>query len=220
MSKFDYIAFDLDGTLTDPAKGLVQGFIYAFRKMGIEYDSPDSLRKYIGPPLLESWKNELGLSYEEAERMVLIFREYYNVYGWWDNMLYDGIEELLSGLKQSGKKLLVATSKPEDTAKRVLSLFGIDKYFDFIGGADGHKNRDKKWEVLEYSLRSVGVEPSSPLKDRCILVGDRMYDAEGAGKCGIASLGISWGHGDPEELKAAGFDYLLNTPREVLDFLK
>lgn len=220
MSKYEYIAFDLDGTLTDPAKGLVEGFVYAFRKMGIDYGNPEDLRKYIGPPLLESWKNELNLSYEEAERMVLIFREYYNVYGWWENMLYPGIKELLCRLKGEGKKLIVATSKPEDTAKRVLSLFGIDGYFDFIGGADGHKKRDKKWEVLEYSLRSVGVEPSSPLKEKCILVGDRKYDAEGANKCGISSLGITWGHGGTEELSAAGFDYILNTPEEVFELLK
>ena len=220
MSKYDFIAFDLDGTLTDPEGGLVQGFIYAFRKMGIEYESPEALKKYIGPPLLESWKNELGLSYDEAERMVLIFREYYNIYGWWDNMLYPGICEMLSELKKRGKTLLVATSKPEDTAKRVLNLFGIDKYFDFIGGADGHKNRDKKWEVLEYSLRGVGVEPGSSLKEKCILVGDRMFDAEGAKICGIDSLGVLWGHGSAAELTDAEFNYVVNTPNEVVELLK
>ncbi len=219
MKKYDYVAFDLDGTLTDPSGGILEGFVYAFRKMGIPYESKEYLKRYIGPPLLECWKNELSLSYEDAERMVLLFREYYNVYGWWDNMIYPGIRELLAGLKAAGKKLVVATSKPEDTAKRVLGLFGIDKYFDFIGGADGHKNRDKKWEVLEYSLSSVGVLSDSPLKESCILVGDRKFDAEGAKICGIDSLGILWGHGSKEELEAAEFTHILEGPQDVLKLL-
>lgn len=220
MKKYDYIAFDLDGTLTDPAEGLTQGFVYAFRKMGIEYESKEALKKYIGPPLLETWQNELGLSFDEAEKMVLIFREYYNIYGWWDNKIYTGIEKLLSSLKESGKKLILATSKPEDTAKSVLKLFGIDKYFDFIGGADGHKDRDKKWEVLDYSLRNIGIEKDSPLKEKCIMIGDRMYDAEGARIYGIDSLGVLWGHGSIEELSSAGFSYLARTPDEVYNLLK
>ena len=220
MNRYDCIAFDLDGTLTDPAAGLVQGFIYAFRKMGIAYGSAEALRKYIGPPLLETWQKDLGLDFDEAERMVLIFREYYNVYGWWDNKIYPGIEKMLSELKKMGKTLVLATSKPEDTAKSVLKLFGIDKYFDFIGGADGHKDRDKKWEVLEYSLKNVGIEPTSPNKERCIMIGDRMFDAEGARIFGIDSLGVLWGHGSLDELTEAGFKYLAKTPDEVLELLK
>ena len=214
MSKYDYIAFDLDGTLTDPAAGLTQGFVYAFRKMGIEYESPEALRKYIGPPLLESWRTELGLSFDEAEKMVLIFREYYNIYGWWDNKVYPGIFEMLESLKAEGKTIILATSKPEGTALKIMKLFGLDKYFDFMGGASGD-NRDHKWQVLDYSLNAVGADRS-----RANLVGDRMYDAEGAAKCGIDSLGVRWGHGSSKELESSGFTYLAATPDEVVSLLK
>lgn len=215
MRKYDVIAFDLDGTLTDPAEGLLNGFEYAFRKVGIEYPNRAWLKKYIGPPLYEEWKREFGFSDEETDRAVLTFREYYNVYGWWDNKVYPGISEMLKRLKAAGLRLVVATSKPENTAKRVLSFFELDGNFDFIGGADGHKNRDKKHEVLTYVLDSAGVSD----KSRCILVGDRLFDAEGARACGIDSMAAMWGHGTEEELRSSGFTLYAKTPLEVADIL-
>jgi phosphoglycolate phosphatase len=94
-----------------------------------------------------------------------------------------------------------------------MKLFGLDKYFDFMGGAAGD-NRDHKWQVLDYSLNAVGADRS-----RAILVGDRVYDAEGAAKCGIDSLGVRWGHGCREELENSGFTYLATTPDEVVELL-
>ena len=132
MKRYPTILFDLDGTLTDPAQGLTLGFEYALYKMGMPPESREALRRFIGPPLLDVWQTEYGLTKAEAERMIAIFREYYDIYGWWDNTPYDGIREQLATLKSRGYRLLVATSKPERTAKRVLSLFGLDRYFDFI----------------------------------------------------------------------------------------
>jgi len=218
MKKYSCIAFDLDGTLTDPQNGLIEGFIYAFRKLGIEYGERDSLRRFIGPPIYDEWQKAFGLTPEEAEVAVQTFREYYLVYGWWDNRVYDGIEDMLKRLKDAGKTVILATSKPEDTAKKVLNLFGLDKYFDFIGGAGSHKTRDKKWEVLEYSLSSVGMTDKED-RESCILVGDRCFDAEGAAMCGIDSLGVLWGHGSEEELLGAGFTHMAKTPSEVAEML-
>ena len=180
---YDIIAFDLDGTLSDPAKGLVDGFVYAFRKMGIDYGEREALKRFIGPPLIETWMPEFGFSFEEAERAVILFREFYNIYGWWDNKVYSGIYEMLNKLKVSGKRIFLATSKPENTAKKIMSLFELDKYFDFLGGASGD-TRDHKWQVLDYSMKSIGAVP-----EKTVLVGDRIYDAEGADKCGIDSFG-------------------------------
>ena len=213
---YSVIAFDLDGTLTDPKQGLVEGFLYAFGKLGIDAGPRESLVRFIGPPLFEEWQREFGFTAGESEHAILLFREYYNVFGWWNNRVYDGIENLLIQLKKRGKRLVVATSKPEDTARKVLALFGIDKYFDYIGGADGHKARDKKQEVLEYSLGMLGgVTP-----DECILVGDRVYDAVGAREVGIDSLGVLWGHGSEEEIRKSGFTYIAASPDEVLEILK
>jgi len=215
MKKYDYIAFDLDGTLSDPEHGLVEGFIYAFKKMGVTgYGTRESLRRFIGPSLYVVWQDEFGFNSETVIEAIEKFREYYNIYGWWDNKVYSGIVEMLTALRAAGKKLILATSKPEDTAKKIMSLFELDKYFDFIGGAAGD-NRDHKWQVLEYSMRSAGADPS-----RTILVGDRMYDADGAAKCGVDSLGVLWGHGSPEEIAESGFTMTARTPEDVVRLLK
>ncbi len=214
MSKYDYIAFDLDGTLSDPEHGLVEGFIYAFKKMGVtEYGDRNSLRRFIGPSLYVVWQDEFGFNEHTVIDAIEKFREYYNIYGWWDNRVYDGIPEMLDKIRKSGKTVILATSKPEDTAKKIMSLFELDKYFDFLGGAAGD-NRDHKWEVLEYSMRAVGADPS-----RTVLVGDRMYDADGAARCGVDSIGVLWGHGTREELENAGFTHIVSTPEELVSLL-
>ena len=215
MKKYKVIAFDLDGTLTNPESGLIAGFKYALDAYEIDYGSEASLKKFIGPPLQDAWVEEYGVSRETAVEMLYKFREFYNVYGWWDNKPYDGVREMLAGLKSAGKVLVLATSKPEPTAEKVLRLFGLDVFFDFIGGASSDMKRDKKHEVLAYSLASVGC--SEP--ERAILVGDRMYDAEGARLCGIDSLGVLWGHGSREEIEASGFTVTAETPDDVLNAL-
>lgn len=219
MKNYDVIAFDLDGTLSDPANGLVDGFVYAFRKMGVDYGTRESLKRFIGPPLIETWMPEFGFSYEQAERAVILFREYYNIYGWWDNKIYPGIPELLSELKRRGKTVVLTTSKPEDTAEDVLNLFDIRKYFDFVGGASSHKTRERKSEVIDYVLDSIGVGASQGARSRVVLVGDRVYDARGAAECGIDSIGVLWGHGSAEEIAESGFTLTVKTPDEILKII-
>lgn len=215
MKNYDVIAFDLDGTLTDPESGLVDGFIYAFKKMGItDYGDRNSLRRFIGPSLYVVWQEEFGFDEKTVVDAIEKFREYYNIYGWWDNKVYDGIVDMLSELKAAGKILILATSKPEGTALKIMKLFGLDKYFDFMGGASGD-NRDHKWQVLDYSLNAVSADRS-----RAILIGDRVFDAEGARKCGIDSLGVRWGHGSREELESSGFTYFADSPNEIIELLK
>ena len=215
MKKYDVIAFDLDGTLSDPARGLIQGFVYCFKKLGMPYESEESLRKYIGPSLYEEWQEDFGFTPDEANDAIETFREYYNIYGWWDNDLYEGIPEMLASLKRAGKKVVLATSKPLDTAKSILKLFKLTEYFDFIGGATSHQN-DQKWQVLNWSLSSGGVDlyDHEQLK-KCVLVGDRKYDAEGAKICGIDSVGVLYGHGTYEELTASGFTALVETVADI-----
>lgn len=210
MKKYKVIAFDLDGTLTNPESGLLSAFVYCFKKLRIPYGSKDSLKKYIGPPLYDEWQKDFGWTFEEASYAIEVFREYYNIYGWWDNLVYPGIEELLASLRSRGVKLVVATSKPEVTAKKVLRHFGLDKYFDYIAGASMNGSEDLKWQILNRALSAVGAE-----KSESILVGDRKYDAEGAKICGIDSLGVLWGHGTREELESAGFTYIANVPKDV-----
>ena len=216
MKDYDVIAFDLDGTLSDPERGLVDGFIYAFKKMGVtDYGSRESLRRFIGPSLYVVWQNEFGFNETTVVEAIEKFREFYNIYGWWDNEVYRGIEELLAGLKNAGKKIILATSKPEFIARKILTLFGLDKYFDFIGGAAEDETRHLKEQVLRYSLENIG----NPEHSSVVLVGDRKYDAEGALAGGIDSIGVLWGHGSLEELSAAGFTAITETPEQLLSML-
>ena len=215
MKEYNVIAFDLDGTLSDPAHGLIQGFIYCFKKLGLPYENENDLRKYIGPSLYEEWQEDFGFTPDEANDAIEVFREYYNIYGWWDNTLYEGIPEMLGTLRAAGKKIVLATSKPLDTAKKVLALFGLTDYFDFIGGAVSHQN-DQKWQVLNWSLSSVGIDVNDPAqREKCILVGDRKYDAEGAKICGIDSMGVLYGHGTEEEIYASGFTHYADSVADI-----
>ena len=113
-----------------------------------------------------------------------------------------------------GKRLFVATSKPEDTARRVLRLFDLDGYFEYIGGADGHKTRDKKWEVLAYVMDKAGVKDADG-RARCLMIGDRRFDKEGADICGINALGVTWGHGSRDELLDSGLTMIVDAPDEL-----
>ena len=213
---YSVILFDLDGTLTNPERGLVSGFEYAFKKLGIDYGERESLKRFIGPPLYEEWQKVFGFTPEESAAAIAKFREYYDVYGWWDNEPYEGIRDTLSELKKRGYTLAVATSKPEDTAKRVLNLFDLTGYFDFIGGALRSTERDKKSDVIRYVLSSLGVSELS----RVVLVGDRKFDAEGADAVGIDSIGVLWGHGSAEELSSSDFVEIISSPQELLTLFK
>ena len=215
MKKYDTILFDLDGTLTDPATGLIKSFKYALDKMGVDYGAPETLTRFIGPPLYAEWQRVFNFSDSEVDTALKTFRAYYGEYGWWDNRIYNGIDEMLSKLKASGLTLAVATSKPEIFAKKVLKLFEIDKYFDFVGAADTDRTRDKKYEVIDYVFANLGEEK----RKNAILVGDRRYDAEGAAIAGIDSLGVLWGHGSEEEIDGAGFLYKARTPADVVSIL-
>lgn len=215
MSKYKYVAFDLDGTLSDPEHGLIEGFIYAFKKMGVaDYGTRQSLRRFIGPSLYKVWQDEFGFNEVTVVEAIEKFREYYNIYGWWDNKVYEGIVEMLKALKKTGKTLILATSKPDDTAKKIMSLFELDQYFDFVGGAFGD-NLDHKWQVLDFAMKSVNADPAET-----VMIGDRMYDAEGARICGVDSIGVRWGHGSREELESCGFTHLAASPDEILKIIE
>ena len=216
MKKYSVLLFDLDGTLTNPERGLVSGFEYAFKKLFVDYGSRDSLKRFIGPPLYEEWQKTFGFTPEESAAAIAKFREYYDVFGWWDNEPYEGVKQALTELKKRGYTLAVATSKPEDTAKRVLNLFDLTKYFDFIGGALRSTERDKKSDVINYVLDSLDVSDRTGV----VLVGDRKFDAEGADACCIDSVGVLWGHGSYDELVSASFFEVIKSPSELLELFK
>ena len=214
IKNYHTVAFDLDGTLTDPKRGLVSAFAYALKKHNIDFGEVSSLTKFIGPPLKESFKSEYSLTEEEATSALALFREYFGVYGWWDNELYDGVTELLADLKRAGKKIVLATSKPDIYSKRILKLFGIAEYFDFSEGASFDSSRERKCDVLDYALSAVGASGAEQ-KRGAILVGDTKYDIEGARICGVDSIGVLYGYGSEAELRSEGATHIARTVDEV-----
>ncbi len=214
MKKYKVIAFDLDGTLSNPEEGQLTGFEYTMKKHGIIYPSREWLKRYIGPPIHDVWQVDFGVSFEKVCEMIDTYREYYNIYGFRENEMYDGIPKMLSELKNAGYTLVLATSKPVGIATRIIRLFKLEEYFDFIGGAAEDSSRHKKEDVLRYALENVGAKP-----EEAILVGDRMFDAEGAAIVGCDSIGVLWGHGSKEELEGAGFTEIVKTPGEVVKYI-
>ena len=152
MRNYDIILFDLDGTLTDSAPGILNSVRYACRKLGLEMPSETTLRKFLGPPLIDSFRQLVGLSDAEADRAVSAFREYFPTKGIFENEVYPGIPALLADLKAAGKTVLIATSKPEEFAKRIMEHFNLAQYCDFICGATLDETRTDKAEVIAYAL--------------------------------------------------------------------
>ena len=211
MKKYKVIAFDLDGTLSNPERGQLTGFEYAFKKHGISYPSREWLKRYIGPPIHDFWQKDFGLTLDKVIEMIETYREYYNVYGWRENDLYEGVHEALAALKEKGYTLVVATGKPEGVANKILRFFGLTKYFAFIGGATEDDSRHRKADILKFVLDNIGAKA-----DETVLVGDRKFDAEGANALGADSIGVTWGHGSLSELEEASFGYIVSSPDELL----
>lgn len=208
---FDYLFFDLDGTLTDPAQGITNSFIHALKYFGIEIPSYEKLCSFIGPPLVDTFKTQFGFSDEEAAEGVKKYREYFAVKGLLENTVYPGIPELLATLKQNDKKLVVATSKPEEYSIKIIEHFGLSQYFENVCGSLMDETRSKKDEVIEYAIERNHITDRSKI----LMIGDRKHDMLGAKKCGIAACGILFGYGSREELQTNGADMIAGTVKDL-----
>lgn len=216
---YEYILFDLDGTLTDPGMGITNSIIYALRKFGIEVEDRSQLYKFIGPPLVDSFQQFYGFSQEDAKRATAYYREYYRPTGMFENEVYDGIPELLRKIKVDGKKILLATSKPQEFAIEILKHFGLYDYFDFVAGASMDETRNKKNQVIAYALELADIHTPQELS-KAVMIGDRHYDICGAKTFGLDSIGVLFGYGDREELSEAGATYLAEKPEDILRWIE
>ena len=179
-------------------------------KFGIPKVEREALYCFIGPPLLDMFQSEFGVSKEEAQTMLKLYREYFSTKGLFENQVYPKVKETLKALKERGATLCLATSKPEIYAKEILKHFDLAQYFTFIGGSTLEETRTKKEDVIDYVLAEAGIP-----KEATLMVGDRIYDIQGAHSRGLHAAGVLFGYGDREELKDAEyifeeFDQLLN----------
>ncbi|WP_105113228.1 HAD family hydrolase [Streptococcus suis] len=203
---YQTILFDLDGTLTDSGQGILHSVAYALDQMGIDEPDLANLQRFIGPPLYESFSRFYQLNPADTQAAVDAFRVYFKDKGMFENQLYDGILPLLEGLKQAGKTLAIATSKPEVFAKQILEYFDIAHYFDVIAGASLDSSRISKTDVISYALAQLDHDPQTT-----IMVGDREHDIEGAQANQLASIGVLYGYGNRQELEEAGARWIIET---------
>ncbi len=214
---FDVILFDLDGTLTDSSEGITKSVQYALRKLGIEESDLKKLECFIGPSLIDSFMKYYGLSKDEAIHARELYVERYLPIGWKENYPYEGIGELLEKLYQAGKILAIATAKPENTARMVLEEFGLMKYITVLAAAtnDGlHCDKAERIMIAMNALKEQGIEVKNP-----VLVGDTMFDVEGAHKCQMPCIGVRWGFAKEGELEACKAEYIAETVEELEELL-
>lgn len=215
MHRKQVIFFDLDGTLTDSAPGILNSVTYALDKFGIEVAHRRELYKFIGPPLLDSFRDYYGMDDARAEQAVAFYREYFAAGGLFENSVYEGIPQLLADLRAAGKTLAVATSKPEVFTHRILERFDLAKYFDFIGAATLDESRNQKHQVVAHTLVLCGHPPL----DSVVMVGDRHHDVEGAKVNGLETVGVLYGFGDRAELEQAGAAAIAETVDDLRKLL-
>ncbi len=211
--RFEYVFFDLDGTLTDPAIGITNAVMYALKHFGIEVADRRMLYPFIGPPLKESFEKFYDMTCEQAEEALREYRVYFSDKGLYENTVYDGIPALLEKLCASGCKVVLATSKPTVFAERILEYFDIRKYFSFVSGSELNGARVGKADVIRYALDALDITDTSQV----IMVGDRCFDVEGALANGICAIGVTYGYGDAAELGGAA--HIADTVEQLKDLL-
>ena len=182
------VLFDLDGTLTDSAEGIVASFRHALGAIGADIPDGDLAERIVGPPMHVTL-GSLGLG-EKADEAIAAYRADYTSRGWSMNRMFDGIEDLLADLRAAGVRLAVATSKAEPTARRIVEHFGIHEHFEVIAGASVDGTRSAKADVVAHALAQL-----TPVPEQVLMVGDRSHDVHGAAHHGIDTVVVDWGYG-------------------------
>ena len=204
------ILFDLDGTLTDSGEGIINCAIAALEHFGLPVPERNALRAFVGPPLRDSFP-KFGVPVEKVDEAIAVYRERYIRIGKFENFPYPGIREMLENLKAQGHRLFVATSKPEHMAIEILEHFELARYFEIICGATNDDSRSKKEDVIAYLLDRIG--PGG------VMVGDTIFDVEGAKENQLTPIAVTWGYGDEEEMMQAGAKIVCST-EELLQMIE
>ena len=205
---YDTILFDFDGTVYDTIEGITKSVQYALRKHGIEAELAE-LRCFAGPPLVDMFMERYGFSRERAQQASEDFRERYRPIGLYECKVFPGIKELLDTLRRAGKRIGLATSKPQPMAEMLLEREELLERFDVICGTQGDGN-DAKWQVVERAMGRLDA-----VRESTVLVGDTKWDVAGAHRCGIPCIGVGYGYAAPGELEEAGADLLAEDMRAL-----
>ncbi|WP_455641170.1 HAD-IA family hydrolase [Parabacteroides sp.] len=205
MKQYNYLLLDLDGTITDSEEGITRCVEYALNHFGIQVNDLHELSPFIGPPLLDSFKEFYHFTDEQAVIATAKYRERYIDKGILENKLYPGIKEFLADACEHNETVILATSKPEIFAKRILDHFGLSRYFSFVAGSGLDGSLHTKTDVINYILQSNNITDLGSV----VMIGDRKHDIIGAKNASIDSVGVLYGFGDYKELLEAGADYIV-----------
>lgn len=197
MHPYTAILLDLDGTITDSAPGITDTLAYTFEQLGLPVPNQAELLRYVGPPILDSFRDRAGMTLDERMRALEVYRERYLDRGAYDATLFPGMGLLVADIATAGIALSLATSKPETPATLMLEHFTIAHHFDIVTGASDDEVRSAKADVVAEALvrlRAMDADLTRP-----IMIGDRVHDVEGAAAHGIPTIAVSWGYGEPAE---------------------
>jgi len=213
---WDVVLFDLDGTLTDSAQGVINGVLHACEQLAIEPPEAEIIHKFLGPPLSHSFREYAGIEASKITDAVRIYREYYDEVGKYENKVFDGIPELLTELVNQGKRLAVATSKVDYAAVSILEHFNLDHHFDVIAGADvSGELRGTKAGVIAHALEELRMCDGTSV----VMIGDREHDIHGAQAHELPSIGVTWGYGSRDELETASATVIVDSIDDLRDVL-
>lgn len=213
-ANFDAVLFDFDGTVADTGVGVFNSIRFAIAAIGCKPISEKRLRTFIGPPIYDSFKRELDLNDEQCELAVKKYREMYSKSGIFQLEMYDGIEELMRELKENGIKVAIASSKPEHFVARLLDFLKIKELIDFVSCPETDETHREKYELINSAAEYFGIE-----KKRILMVGDRLFDINGANLAGVKSVGVTFGYGSRKELENAGATYIASSANEIRDII-
>ncbi len=216
---FQYVLFDLDGTLTDPREGITKSVQFALAQQGISEPDLKKLEPFIGPPLKDSFMEFYGMTEEQAAQGVADYRKRFAPIGKFENEVYPGIPEMLGSLKRAGIRLAVASSKPETFVWDILKYFKLDGYFDVVTGSELDGTRSRKEEVVEEALHRLELDGQPVSRENCAMVGDRRFDIEGGRQFRLTTVGVTYGYAAKGELEAAGADYIVKNPVQLTKLL-
>jgi phosphoglycolate phosphatase len=215
--RYQYILFDLDGTLIDSKEGITKSVQYALESLGISEDNPDNLLRFIGPPLMDSFQDYYDMDEETSKKGLIKYRERFETKGMYENKVYPGISDMLDTLISNNLIPILATSKPEIYAEKILVDLNLAKYFKVIVGSEMDGSRAKKKDIILEVFQRMNF--SSEDLRRVVMVGDREHDIIGANACHIDSIGVRYGFAKEDELEKVGATYIINSTQELAQFL-
>ena len=216
MAKFDYVIFDFDGTVADTGEGILKSLQYSFTAMGDPAPDLSDLKKFIGPPVYYSYTTFYGVSEDMVDLYVKKYRERYSEKGIYESKVYDGMIEFINALKENNIKVGIASSKPERLIYAVADYLEITDLFDVIVGVKSDNSKhSSKAGLITQAMEDMGATD----KSKVLMVGDRMFDIDGAHEAGIKCCGALWGFGCEDEFKEHNAEFIVSEPTEIINLI-